>query len=823
VKRRTGNETRGVKWLATNREDKNMVRIPVYESNVNLRPIHQQGVESHAIKGAFGGGDGLKSLAAGVEVMGEAFKQRQDLEDATRAQDAENEFALYMQTAMYGDKGYMLSEGRNAYEGRGVFMETAEKRRREIAGGLKSEGARRRFNEASTARMLNVNQQALVHAAKGQKSWVQETSAARVNLFAQDALNAVGNEAQINRNIAAGLLELRQQAVLDGLDGDALKLKEKNYISGVYSAVVQQMAQADPIAAKDYMDRLGERIEPQDRFKLEKALETPLYQAQTRQGLEAVKLATLGARGLGSTAQDAIAKASAKHGVPAQALAVIAMIESKGNPNAKNPNSSAGGLFQQITSNAKQYGVKNKFDPYQSADGAARFMVDNQNHLRRVLGRDPTVGELYLAHQQGAGGAAKLLTNPNARAIDVVGAAAVKLNVPRPKGMSDQEFNAKISAMSAREFANLWTAKADRMLSGGMGVDEALAGIKDDRVREGVASLLEAESKAQAAVEKQEKERAFQWITSEMATYPQLDLNSLPLEIQRQIGIDGILKLQEYQKMLSGEGVVTDAAVYLELSDKYAADPSGFMDIDLLQYRDKLSDSDWKKIVGWRQDAIEARQKGGDGGGDGDKIGLSQAMSQAKLALEAAGISSSGFATMRPEEAKKKELQFRRAMIGALEEFYKENGRKPNEVELEDIISALMVPVVIKGTGWFDFGRDGHFFEGRERDIYEEFTPKGDGYERIPVDEKLRIYDVLRRENGIEPTQEEIAQRWFEYLMATTAGGDKQAAKAGVDKRAAAAAAKSKKAASKEAAAKASGGDNRALMEMLMPRPKWLP
>lgn len=144
----------------------------------------------------------------------------------------------------------------------------------------------------------------------------------------------------------------------------------------------------------------------------------------------------------------AIDLAAARHGVDAATLRTIAQIESGGNPRAKNPTSSAGGLFQFIDSTARQFGLADRYDPQQASDAAARLMKANASHLRRTLGREPTPGELYLAHQQGPGGAEKLLKNPNARAVDVVGAAAVRLNGGRPN-------------MTAGQFANLWISKAE--------------------------------------------------------------------------------------------------------------------------------------------------------------------------------------------------------------------------------------------------------------------------------------------------------------------------------------------------------------------------
>lgn len=138
-----------------------------------------------------------------------------------------------------------------------------------------------------------------------------------------------------------------------------------------------------------------------------------------------------------------------RYSLPAGYLSRTAQIESAMNPNAKNPRSSAGGLFQFINSTARAYGLTDRFNPTQATDAASRLAADNARQLRGVLGREPTGGELYLAHQQGGGGASKLLRNPNARAVDVVGAQAVKLN-----GGS--------ASMTAGEFAGLWINKYNK-------------------------------------------------------------------------------------------------------------------------------------------------------------------------------------------------------------------------------------------------------------------------------------------------------------------------------------------------------------------------
>lgn len=143
----------------------------------------------------------------------------------------------------------------------------------------------------------------------------------------------------------------------------------------------------------------------------------------------------------------AIEDAAKKHNVDPAILHRIAQLESGGNPRAKNK-SGAAGLFQFMPGTAADYGLADPMDPIASADAGARLARDNQQYLRQRLGRDPTAGEIYLAHQQGASGALKLLRNPDARAVEVVGLERVRQNGGTPN-------------MSAREFAQMWTNKAE--------------------------------------------------------------------------------------------------------------------------------------------------------------------------------------------------------------------------------------------------------------------------------------------------------------------------------------------------------------------------
>jgi hypothetical protein len=127
----------------------------------------------------------------------------------------------------------------------------------------------------------------------------------------------------------------------------------------------------------------------------------------------------------------ALGAAAQKHGVSPDVIASITKIESNFNPRAKNPNSSARGLGQFINSTGRQYGLRNDgSDSVQAqSDALARFTKDNINILKRDLKRDPTPGEVYLAHFAGVGRAKAIGRASDKTPISsVLGPKAIKAN-----------------------------------------------------------------------------------------------------------------------------------------------------------------------------------------------------------------------------------------------------------------------------------------------------------------------------------------------------------------------------------------------------------
>ncbi|WP_165820062.1 transglycosylase SLT domain-containing protein [Microvirga sp. KLBC 81] len=118
----------------------------------------------------------------------------------------------------------------------------------------------------------------------------------------------------------------------------------------------------------------------------------------------------------------------------------IGAAESSGDPNARNPNSSATGLFQftkgtwdQLREDHPELGLTadGRTDPEQQRRAIRIFTDENEARLRSI-GAEPTAQNLYTAHFLGGAGAVRFIgglrTNPNAPAANYVDPDAVDAN-----------------------------------------------------------------------------------------------------------------------------------------------------------------------------------------------------------------------------------------------------------------------------------------------------------------------------------------------------------------------------------------------------------
>ena len=228
--------------------------------------------------------------------------------------------------------------------------------------------------------------------------------------------NMFGMLSDLGKNLWGGIREYQQKQLLSEL-GQSL-------MGGDYNAAAQKALQAGDMGTGLKLLELGQQ--KQNAAALPALLAQPQFGGQSQQP-------------------------SIPSGAAGDYFGKLAQVESGGKADAVSP-TGARGVYQFMPKTWEQYGQGNINDPAAQNAAVQRLTADNRTALAQALGREPTAGELYLAHQQGAGGAIKLLTNP--------GATPAELGLGRNVAVNGGNPNAP-----AAQFVQKWTSKFDNVSS----------------------------------------------------------------------------------------------------------------------------------------------------------------------------------------------------------------------------------------------------------------------------------------------------------------------------------------------------------------------
>jgi hypothetical protein len=139
---------------------------------------------------------------------------------------------------------------------------------------------------------------------------------------------------------------------------------------------------------------------------------------------------------------NALIAGAIQHGLDPFTILNVVAIESMFNPTICNRSTSAAGLFQFIDDTWKSVGGPTFPGRGGAANGQAagasvalqvdlgcKFNKSNADKLKAALGTAPDATRIYMAHQQGLGGALAILRgNPNAPITSVISEKAARLN-----------------------------------------------------------------------------------------------------------------------------------------------------------------------------------------------------------------------------------------------------------------------------------------------------------------------------------------------------------------------------------------------------------
>lgn len=767
-----------------------MVTVPTYQRDVSLRPIFQQDLAAQATPEAFGAdiGRGMQSVARGVDQAAAAMAQVQDLEDTMRAKEADNAYAEFLRNSMYGDKGFMTLEGRNAIDARKSFEAEADKQRSEFSKGLSAQAARK-YDAASQQRLQSVYAQSIEYTARERKTWFKESSAARVQTFADDALANFSNPGMVQKNIAGGLLEIRESGAMQGWSADTLKLRETEFTSGVYKNIALRVAQSDPLAAVEYMRSKEKQMTAAHVYDLNSALEGAVIEEEAKRETQ-----SLTERGR---------KVSE---VPGDIVAEVAGVTNGGG----GPRRSKAFLSSISQQKDREGDTLNLDDAF--ADNLAALIQDAPPEIRDRLGlmsayRSNEVQKRLFANSDGSGrnvafpagytkpdgSIAKGSNHLHGRAVDLSYDGKSLKNAPKEVIDWVQENAAKYNMFfpmdyepwhiePTRDGTSSTVAARNNRVSERVAmpsydeVEDYIAGIKNPKVADLVRRRFNAQIEAQsrAATEREKAAKSQLWSFIDQGGTP----DQLPPEVKRDAGLSAVNSAWEYiDKQAKRQEVVNDETLMYDMRRYAAMDPQKFAEVDLNDYRDRLSKEAIKELTGLQTGALTDQRKAKEEG-----VNITTAFSQAQTQLEAVGLTTTGKEGSDREEAARRLAQFQNQLAQQMEEFKKDNGgRVPGQVDIQQMINRMLLPVVMKqpkSSVWgmtvrelwgvddgfsetqglsFELGDVGALANGA---VVEPSVT----YKDIPPRDRVEIEVALETQLGRKPSPEEVEGAYRRFL-----------------------------------------------------------
>jgi hypothetical protein len=403
--------------------------MPVVPNSDFVQSVMPQGQVAYntidrATAESFGGQIGQTLGQGGNELMQSSIR-RQQLANETNVNDVyANQFSPAARDIY---QNYMKLEGKDAEARFPEFQQQMNDLRAQVRAGFPNMMQQNAFDEASTRRVEADLDGMARYGAAQTKAWEWNTHTA--------VMADLVNEAEANYNNPQRLQNVRDRIDNETIDygskhgwsGDVFRYQLGENNDKLWSAVIKRQALSGDFtgAMKTYQDQVrAGRISGSAQGELEKFFR-PIQDLQSAQNAYGKVTGGAMARAIAAEAQ--------WQGVdPSTALTIWSAEGGVTNPATKNPKSSATGIFQHLDSTWADLGGtdQDRLDAGRQVQLGVALAKQNNQALAKDLARQPQPWEVYLAHQQGVGGATALIhADPNSSAAAALGGNTDKLTL----------------------------------------------------------------------------------------------------------------------------------------------------------------------------------------------------------------------------------------------------------------------------------------------------------------------------------------------------------------------------------------------------------
>jgi hypothetical protein len=263
---------------------------------------------------------------------------------------------------------------------------------------------------------------------------------------------------------------------------------------------------------------------------------------------------------------------------------------------------------------------------------------------------------------------------------------------------------------------------------------EKVRAIQDPKLRDAVEQRVEHNA---AIEEREEREANEQRLTDAYNLVDQKGtVNAIPAAHWAQLPGSARSALRSYAEHLAkGEPVKTDLPTYYALMEQASTDPTTFLGQNLLNYRHKLDETEFKQMAALQASLRKGDRKAADDALDGFRT--NQQIVDDTLRL--AGIDTGDSKDAKENGDVERVARFRRTLDDRVQALQRLSGKKATNADVQQIADDLLKTVTIEKGSWTNIVPGGApFYDVAKRLV--DLTPAD-----VPAGDRAQIEQALRR------------------------------------------------------------------------------